>query len=63
MPVDKNGKNLAYAANAMKTGGKALGEITGEEEPELEQKSFFSDGFRRLTGNVETPKRKTGEGY
>lgn len=58
MPDDK--RNLAYAASAMRSGGKRLGELTGEEEPELEQKDFLSAGFRRLAG-VEKAQRKYGE--
>lgn len=58
MPDDK--KNLAYAASAMRTGGKRLGELTGEEEPEIQQADFLSSGFRRLAGAA-APVRKYGE--
>jgi hypothetical protein len=58
MPSNEK-RNLGYAASALSTGGKRLGELTGEEEPELEQKDFLSQGFRRLAG-VQAPVRKYG---
>jgi hypothetical protein len=58
MPRDR--ENMASASRALRVGGRALEEITGEPEPEVEQRDFLREGFRRLMG-VSKPVRKYGE--
>jgi hypothetical protein len=56
MPKNKP-YNMAYGHSALRTGGKRLAEITGEDEPVVEQKNVLSEGFRRL-GGVKKAERK-----
>ena len=53
-------RNLAEAESAMRAGGRELGAITGEEEPEITDTNTLRQGFRRLLG-VEKPVRRHGE--
>lgn len=61
MPNDTPYKNLADAAQALKKGGRALAELTGEDEPDLPEVDVLREGFRRLTG-AKKPERRFGGG-
>ena len=54
-------RNLAEAESAMRAGGRELGAITGEEEPEIQDTNTLRQGFRRLLGDVTPPSRRRGE--
>lgn len=56
----KRRRNLAEAEAAMRSGGRELSGITGEEEPEIQDTNTLRQGFRRLLG-VEKPVRRHGE--
>lgn len=55
----KKRPTLATAARALRAGGRALGELTGEDEPEMPYEDVLKQGFRRLMG-VTKPVRRFG---